>query len=1063
MADNETELVLRISGDSAGGQEAVSQLVESLTTLGAAAVAGAAPVQALSDGLTQAVTAPAGGIQALTDGLQQVGTTAASTADETATSWRTAWDDFTAKTYNAVADSGESIKGLGETITQAIENPMQAAKGAVTGALEELGPYGVALAAVGGAAIAAGAALYELADSAAETVEGMGNFSRITGESLEGTATLAAQAEILGTSLDRVQSMLVMMQRRMDSGAASSAKFDAALADLNIDADAFRAADPSDRINILSDAFQHASGSVNLMTDGLAIMGRSFLQFMPALLKNTQDVRDSAKDLSITLSEDTVHAAEKLEVESGKLSQAWTQLKTNMGTALAPPVTAVVEAMNVLVGSSQKEYDLLLKIQGVQVFGPPGAPIAQGPGAPHATPPTPAIDDPAYTAAMAHIAELYDSLTVKTGAVDAATRGWVIDLQKLGTTNADIATATGLSSGQVNAIEVAYAKAAKATDAWRTAVAAARTVIEGESKAMDVQIAAIRAVIDEQSKDPQVIANTVKAIETLLSAHGKLSEAMKTSLLDLQTYDAEHRVLQGSIDLSATRLNMLSTDVLPPLTGRLSDNKLALDAVRDADVGLVANGLVPLVSHLQTFSGGVTIAGDTLDHVLIPAFTTLATGAVPQMSAAIKKATNDIVTSTVTWRTAFGDVNSDIQQIGQIAGGTFGTMVKDIGAVVSASEKLATALGGLGGSASGGAAGGASGVSSLLGGLSAGAVAVGAAWLGVGIAVYGFISSLMAANAAAQQANYLISFAQELSREWSAVGGTADQFSVSLTNSILASQTWLDQMGSGFGGIGADALNLSAIITELGGTANLTATQLVTVAQNIQDLFKMVAAGGPVGMAALKELDTVTAQMGADEIAATGLVSQSYLDTIAQAKAAGITLTSVNAQILTAAQSGATGLNSVLTGLQASSTASAQAAATALGQIPSALHPGLETISEMQTRIAAIVGPVKVTQTEFDGLAAATVADFATMMKGGMSFTAALAAIQPSITGLQKAMADSGVSGSATFSLLSNMSKIAGNAIEGPLASAIQGVNTGLQGLHNAGILNQTMFTGGIL
>src|SRR5579872_5687513 len=154
----------------------------------------------------------------------------------------------------------EDVKGLGESITSGIENPMETAKSAVSSLLEDLGPVGVGLTAIGTAAASVGATLFELADHAAEAGEGVQQFSYVTGTSVDQVGSLSAAAQIAGGSLDGMQSMLTQMQRRLDATGPAADKLNAGLADLGINAEAFRAADPTDRLAMLAAGMQASAG-----------------------------------------------------------------------------------------------------------------------------------------------------------------------------------------------------------------------------------------------------------------------------------------------------------------------------------------------------------------------------------------------------------------------------------------------------------------------------------------------------------------------------------------------------------------------------------------------------------------------------------------------------------------------------------------------------------------------------------------------------------------------------------------------------------------------------------
>jgi len=98
----------------------------------------------------------------------------------------------------AVEGSRGGFESLGASIQNFAQNPVQAAKAGVTGLLEGLGPTAVGIGAVGGAAIAAGLAIFEFTKHAAEAAEQIKNLSYATGMSTEQVQALQRLGEERG-------------------------------------------------------------------------------------------------------------------------------------------------------------------------------------------------------------------------------------------------------------------------------------------------------------------------------------------------------------------------------------------------------------------------------------------------------------------------------------------------------------------------------------------------------------------------------------------------------------------------------------------------------------------------------------------------------------------------------------------------------------------------------------------------------------------------------------------------------------------------------------------------
>lgn len=323
-----------------------------------------------------------------------------------------------------------------------------------------------------------------------------------------------------------------------------------------------------------------------------------------------------------------------------------------------------------------------------------------------------------------------------------------------------------------------------------------------------------------------------------------------------------------------------------------------------------------------------------------------------------------------------------------------------------------------------------------------------AGWIGIVIAIYQALSAL---NDYLKEQRELQKVAQNI-RVVQDEFNTLTRISETLAKTIQGDFETLLKAGTDasymFLQAAAFALNLNAIVKELGGYSNLTAGEMEGVNRALRVLIQL-ATSPELGVAprAIKELDDALYGIATAAVEGGNLVSKEFLAIVAEAEAAGIKLEKVNEFMLDQLKSAAQGLNSILIGLQASATAAAQEAARKTGEMT-------------EDEISKIVGVFTVTQAQGAGLAAAVAADFAAMIERGMSFKDALALLAPSIEILRAALERSGVDGGAAFKFLSELAKAAADPINGPLFDAINGVNQALRGLWNSGILTQEMFTG---
>ncbi len=115
---------------------------------------------------------------------------------------------------------------------------------------------------------------------------------------------------------------------------------------------------------------------------------------------------------------------------------------------------------------------------------------------------------------------------------------------------------------------------------------------------------------------------------------------------------------------------------------------------------------------------------------------------------------------------------------------------------------------------------------------------------------------------------------------------------------------------------------------------------------------------------------------------------------------------------------------------------------------------------EINTQQAALSGLAITSKETGDAFAAALFGTFFELQKNGMSVTEALATIEPGVTALETQLKAAGITGGDAFQQLRNLVAMTKDEISGPALRAIDALNKGLVGLHNAGILDQQMFVG---
>lgn len=426
--------------------------------------------------------------------------------------------------------------------------------------------------------------------------------------------------------------------------------------------------------------------------------------------------------------------------------------------------------------------------------------------------------------------------------------------------------------------------------------------------------------------------------------------------------------------------------------------------------------------------------------------------------AANKKAVGDTNTAFDTLGAAFGDLATDMTQLAQLSGDTFGGIARGIGVAAQAGEEFSKSLKSLSGLTLFNKDENGKNTSINFAALASSALSI----VGLITTVY----SLADAYNKAQKAKKELEEHQEGMEQLRADFKATTLFSESLATSLAATAKRIvaisPEVAKALGAIGdgvdqiakaseiAEAMNLPDIIKELGGVSQLTAPQLDKVRVEMEDLVKAAQVGGSIGTDAISALDDTLMEFGDSAVKSGGLVSQMFLDTVKEAKAAGIELDKVNQFIVGQLKESATGLDRLIAGLQK--------AAVAKVTVP--LVAGGMSQEDAEKKAADMGTVFKVTQTEANGLGAAIAGSFGEMIARGESFKDALAAIQDPLNNLMNALHGTGMNGGAAFANLVSMSNLANDAISGPLVDAIQGANQAIKGLHNSGILTEDEFDG---
>jgi hypothetical protein len=134
---------------------------------------------------------------------------------------------------------------------------------------------------------------------------------------------------------------------------------------------------------------------------------------------------------------------------------------------------------------------------------------------------------------------------------------------------------------------------------------------------------------------------------------------------------------------------------------------------------------------------------------------------------------------------------------------------------------------------------------------------------------------------------------------------------------------------------------------------------------------------------------------------------------------------------------------------------------TATGDQQKSLQAQIATVTaDIATQRGIIDATGVASQGAATAMAAGIVGSFDGMIAGGASFNDAIKAIAPAVTNLDSILQQTGFEGGAAFDLIKGQIALAKDAIAGPALTSVNSLSLGMVALSNMGKLNQETFTG---
>lgn len=249
--------------------------------------------------------------------------------------------DLSAETLKQVKGNmdglGESAKTTGEKLKAGIEDPMTAIKGAAIEAVEGIGPLGIGVVALGGVAIAAAAAIYELASAAAEVGGHINDVSEKTGVSVPMVDRYGKAFEVAGGSLDTFSSSMFMLQKNIGE---ASQKTDDGLKKIGLSTSELKAAGPDHYMELIAQGFKNTEDPAAKASAAMDIFGRQGREIIPVLEKLAEGLEKTG-DITPWTAEQS-HDAEQFEMQMKSMVVHAEAFATSIGRDLIEPVGTLI-------------------------------------------------------------------------------------------------------------------------------------------------------------------------------------------------------------------------------------------------------------------------------------------------------------------------------------------------------------------------------------------------------------------------------------------------------------------------------------------------------------------------------------------------------------------------------------------------------------------------------------------------------------------------------------------------------------------------------------------------
>lgn len=202
--------------------------------------------------------------------------------------------------------------------------------------------------------LAAGSAGIGLAvKGALDAGDNIGKLSKRLGATTEGLSELQHVANLSGVSFNTMTMGLQRMTRRVAEAAVGTGEARTALLELGIDAQRLTQMRPEQQFEVLAEALHGVtseSDQVRLAMKLFDSEGVALLQTMTDGAAGIAAMRQEARDLGLSLSEETIGSMENANDALTRMNASFSALTTQLASAVAPALTKVGNVLSHIIG-----------------------------------------------------------------------------------------------------------------------------------------------------------------------------------------------------------------------------------------------------------------------------------------------------------------------------------------------------------------------------------------------------------------------------------------------------------------------------------------------------------------------------------------------------------------------------------------------------------------------------------------------------------------------------------------------------------------------------------------